>query len=157
MFNWFSAVRLCRVHARQILPAQRGERLLVGKIAKDALVLRGGLVGPALRAVTFAQPEPRRGRELPVLVELRRERLVIGDGRVEVAIGLLLEQALLQECGEVVGLRAQHRRSQKKNSDAQFCFHNLNDASLPKFVRPIVTLLQNRKRGGIFYKETKKP
>src|ERR1017187_165011 len=150
-------LRSGNTHAREILPAQRGDRLLVGKITEDALVLRGGLVGPALCAVTFAETEHRRGRKLAVLVKLRRERRIIGDGRVEVAAGLLLEQALLQECGEVVGLRAQHRRSQKKNSKTQFCFHNLNDSSLPKFVRPIVTLFQNRKRGGIFYKETKKP
>ena len=95
-----------RRDVRQILPAQRGERLLVGKIAEDALVLRGGLVGFSLRAVTFAQPENRRGRELPVLVKLRGERRVSRDGRVEITIGLLLEQSLLEERGEVVGGRA---------------------------------------------------
>ena len=108
--------------------------------------MRGGFVGFSLRAVAFAESEHRRGRELPVLVKLLGERRVILDGRVEIAIGLLLEQALLQERGEFVRLRRRERRGQKKNADAQFCFHDLNDFSLPDFVRPIVTLLQNRKR-----------
>jgi len=59
---------------RSNFAAQRGERLLVGKFADDALVLHDGVVGPAEFAVTFSQPENRRRRNLPVLVELRSQR-----------------------------------------------------------------------------------
>src|ERR1019366_2143543 len=83
-------------HSRQVLPAQCGERLLVRELPYDALVLDDRVVGLAELAVTFSQPENRRRRNLPVLVELRGQRLVVGDGRVEVAVGLLLEQSFLQ-------------------------------------------------------------
>jgi len=85
----------CDAQSGQILLAQRGECLLVGKFADDALVLDDRVVVPAEFAVTFAQPENRRGGDLPVAVKLRGQRLVIGDGRVEVVVGLLLEQSLL--------------------------------------------------------------
>ena len=75
--------------------------------------MRGGLVGLALCAIAFAQPENRRGRHRPVLVKLRRERLVVRNGRVEIAIGLLLKQPLLQQRGQFVGLRGRHQPRQQ--------------------------------------------
>jgi hypothetical protein len=61
------------------------------------------LIGLAELAVAFAQAEHGRCGNLAVLVEFRRQRLVAGDGGGEVAIGFLLEQALLQQRGQVIG------------------------------------------------------
>ncbi len=119
--------RLRHSHARQILPAQRRECLLVGKILENALVLRGGFVRFVLHPITFAQPENRRGRQLPVFVELRRQRRIIRNRRVQIAIRLLLQQPLLQQRRKVVRLRArQVRRRQnqnRQNQTAECCFH----------------------------------
>ena len=109
----------------------------------DALVLRGGFVGFPLGAVTFAQPEDRRRRQLAVLVKLRGQRLVIGNGRVEIAVGLFLDQPLLQERGEAVGLGRREGRGQKNRQNAQCCFHSSHGCSLPETPFPFVTLLQN--------------
>ena len=98
--------------------------MLIGKIAEDALVLDDGVVGPAELAVTFAQTENRGGCQLPVLVKLRDERLVIGNGRVEVAVGLLLEQPLAQRGTQIVCLRPQnHCPGQNNRTNEPIRFH----------------------------------
>jgi hypothetical protein len=64
---------------------------LIGKFADDALVLRGGFVGLSKFAIAFGLSELRRRRNFPVLVELRGDRLIILNLRVQVAICLFLK------------------------------------------------------------------
>ena len=90
--------RSCRLNseARQVLPAQRDQSLLRCELPHDALVLNDRFVRPAEFAVAFTQSKHRGGRDLPVLVELRGERLISGNGRRGISIGFLLEQSVLQ-------------------------------------------------------------
>ena len=56
-----------------------------------------GFVGLAQFAQAFAQAENGGRGKLAVLVETVNGRLVVAHGGLEVVIGLLLQQALLQQ------------------------------------------------------------
>jgi len=88
-------VHLCIAERRQIFPAGRQERWLIGEITQDTLVLRDRVVRLALLAITFAEPEDRGCSEIARFIELADDGLVSLDSCWEIVISLLFKQALL--------------------------------------------------------------
>ena len=85
--------------------AELYERVLIGELAPDALILEDGLVGLALFAIAFAEAEDGGGGDLPVVVVLVDDGLIGLNGGVEIVIGLFFEQSLLQRLAKVIGGR----------------------------------------------------
>src|SRR6266496_288808 len=78
----------------QVLRAELDQRVLIGELASDTLILQNGLVGLALFAITFTQTKDGGGSDLPLVVVLVDDRLIGLNGGVEVVIGLFFEQSL---------------------------------------------------------------